>query len=130
VAVVFTIQAAGTATLSFTGRDTTAAVIGVIAFGLGFGVATITKPVLLADRYDTRNYATIAGALIVPMTIAKASAPLVAAFLHTGSGSYAVVFLAASGGSVVAAGAMALVGKRHRAESDQRVPWMADDTGR
>jgi hypothetical protein len=63
VAVVFTIQAAGTATLSFTGRDTTAAVIGVIAFGLDFGVATITKPVLLADRYDTRNYATIAGAL-------------------------------------------------------------------
>jgi hypothetical protein len=55
VAVVFATQAAATATLSFTGRDTTAAVVGVIAFGLGFGVATIAKPVLLTDRYGTRK---------------------------------------------------------------------------
>jgi hypothetical protein len=112
VAVVFVIQAAATAALSFTGRDTTAAVVGVIAFGLGFGVATIAKPVLLADRYDTRNYATIAGALVIPITIAKAAAPLAAAFLHTATGTYTAVFLTTSACSVIASAAVALVRTR------------------
>jgi hypothetical protein len=84
----------------------------VIAFGLGFGVATIAKPVLLADRYGTRTYATIAGALVIPITIAKAAAPLVAAFLHTATGTYTAVFLATSACSVIASAAVALVRTR------------------
>ncbi|WP_436533577.1 hypothetical protein [Actinoplanes sp. HUAS TT8] len=50
--------------------------MAVVGFGIGFGVATIAKPVILAERYDTRRYATLAGVLVAPMTLAKASAPL------------------------------------------------------
>ena len=60
-------------------------------FGLGFGVATIARPVLLAERYDLRRYATLAGTMLVPMTIAKALAPLGAATLHSSTHSYAPV---------------------------------------
>jgi hypothetical protein len=73
----------------------------VVAFGLGFGVGTIAKPVLLADRYDTRQYATIAGLLVVPMTIAKATAPL-AAGLHTTSAGYNGVFAATAAACLIA----------------------------
>jgi hypothetical protein len=39
------------------------AVITVAGFGLGFGLASLATPVLLADRYATTAYATIAGRL-------------------------------------------------------------------
>ena len=112
VAAVFAVQAAAAAVLPFTGRDATMATVGVIGFGLGFGVATIAKPVLLADRYDTRRYATIAGTLVVPVTIAKAAAPLGAAVLHTRSGGYTAVFLATAVSCAVAAVALVATGRR------------------
>jgi hypothetical protein len=79
--------------LPVVGRNAVAAVVAVIGFGLGFGVGSIAKPVLLAERYDIRRYATIAGLLVVPMTIAKATTPLAAAALHTTTGGYASVFI-------------------------------------
>ncbi|MEU8231104.1 MFS transporter [Actinoplanes sp. NPDC048967] len=106
VAAVFTVQAVAVATLPFTGRTAVGAVVGVVGFGLGFGVATIAKPVLLADRYGTRRYATIAAMLVVPVTIAKATAPLGAAALLTRAGSYTSVFLATAGLCTVAAAAL------------------------
>lgn len=106
VAAVFTVQAVAVATLPFTGRTTVGAVAGVVGFGLGFGVATIAKPGLLADRYGTSRYATIAATLVVPMTIAKATAPLGAAALLTRAGSYTSVFLMTAGLCAVAAAAL------------------------
>jgi MFS family permease len=109
VAAVFAVQAVAAATLPLTGRHAVAAVVGVVGFGLGFGVGSIAKPVLLADRYDTRRYATIAGVLVVPMTVAKAAAPLGAAAVHTYTGSYAWVFGAAAVACAVGAAALAAV---------------------
>ncbi|MEV4345463.1 MFS transporter [Actinoplanes sp. NPDC049596] len=101
VAAIFTVQALAAVVLAVAGRNPIATVIAVIGFGLGFGVGSIAKPVLLAERYDTRRYATIAGLLVVPMTIAKATAPL------AGSGlGFAGVFLATAG--ICAVGAAAL----------------------
>jgi MFS family permease len=105
-AIVFAVQAVAAAVLPYVGRSATSAVIAVIGFGLGFGVATIAKPVLLADRYGTDRYATIAGLLVVPMTLAKATAPLAAAVLHTGTGTYTAVFSAAAAACLVAAVAL------------------------
>jgi predicted MFS family arabinose efflux permease len=90
-AAVFALQAAAAATLPIAGATAAGAVIGVTAFGLGFGVATIARPVLLAERYGPTGYATLAGILVVPMTIAKATAPLGAALLATGSRGYGPV---------------------------------------
>jgi predicted MFS family arabinose efflux permease len=83
-AVVFAVQAAGAAALPHVGGSLAGAVACVTAFGLGFGVATIARPAIVADRYGTHRYATIAAAMAVPIALAKAGAPLAAAFLGTG----------------------------------------------
>jgi predicted MFS family arabinose efflux permease len=103
VAALFAVQAFAVGLLPFIGRNAIAVLAAVIGFGLGFGVAAIAKPVLLADRYDTRRYATIAGTIVVPMTIAKAGAPLAAAALHTASGTYTTVLLATAALCAIAA---------------------------
>ena len=87
------------------------AIGGIIGFGLGFGVATIARPVLLAERYDTRRYATLAGVLVVPMTIAKAAAPLGAAVLHHTTTSYTIVLMAIAVSCLAAAMAIATTGR-------------------
>ena len=111
VAAIFVVQAIAAAALPLTGRNPVAAVLAVTGFGLGFGVATIARPVLLAGRYDTSRYATIAGLLVVPVTIAKAAAPLAAAALHARSGSYTGVFLAVAAACAIAAAALAATGR-------------------
>ena len=80
-AAVFAIQAAGAAALPHLGRSLAGAAACVTAFGLGFGVATIARPAIVAARYGTARYATIAAALTLPITLAKATAPLGAALL-------------------------------------------------
>jgi predicted MFS family arabinose efflux permease len=110
VATVFVVQAVAALSLPLFGRNSVAAIIGVIGFGLGFGVATIAKPVLLADRYDTSRYATRAGILAVPMTLAKAAAPLACAVLHAAAGSYTSVFVAVSVCCAIAAATIAAFG--------------------
>jgi predicted MFS family arabinose efflux permease len=114
VAVVFALQAVSVSVLAYTGRDATAAIVCVVGFGLGFGVAAIAKPVLLAGRYDTRRYATIAGTLVVPMTIAKAAAPLGAAALHARTGTYTSVLLMTAALCALAASTLFAAGVRRR----------------
>jgi MFS family permease len=109
VAAIFVIQGIAAALLPIAGHHRAGATIAVIGFGLGFGVASIAKPHLLAQRYDTRRYATIAGMMVVPITIAKAAAPLGAAGLHAGNGGYTGVFIATAITCLVAAAALVAV---------------------
>jgi MFS family permease len=83
VAVVFTIQATAALCLPWAGATRIGAVIAVTGFGIGFGVASLASPALLADRYGTTAYASIAGTLAAPVTLAKAIAPLAAAAIST-----------------------------------------------
>jgi MFS family permease len=110
-AAVFTVQAIAAGLLPVIGTSAAGATAGVIGVGFGFGVATIAKPVLLAERYDIRRYATLAGILVVPITIAKAVAPLAAAALHTVGGSYSGVFVAIAVCCLVGAAAIAAVAR-------------------
>lgn len=80
-AAVFAVQAAGAAVLPNVAGSLLWAAICITAFGLGFGVATIARPAILAGRYGTSRYATIAAAMSVPVTLAKAGAPLAGAAL-------------------------------------------------
>lgn len=87
------------------------AAICVTVFGLGFGLATIARPAaLLADRYGTTGYASIAGALTLPATIAKATAPLAAAATAV-AGSYTAVMIGVSAARLLAAVALTRVGR-------------------
>ncbi|HWG98261.1 MAG TPA: MFS transporter [Pilimelia sp.] len=109
-AAVFAVQAVSALALPAVGAHLAGAVGAVIGLGLGFGVATIAKPVLLAERYDTRRYATLAGILLIPITLAKAAAPLAAAALHTATGDYTPVLTAIAACCALAAAALAATG--------------------
>ena len=93
-AAVFAVQAAAAVALPLAGHSTAGAVSCVVGVGLGFGVATIARPVILADRYGTRDYGTIAGLLAAPSTVAKAVGPLLAAAVAAAAGFDLVAVLA------------------------------------
>ncbi len=84
-ATVFAIQAVGAFVLSHVGASLAWAALCITAFRLGFGVATIARPAILADRYGTRRYATIAATMGLPITTAKAFAPIGAASVGVAS---------------------------------------------
>jgi MFS family permease len=110
VAAVFAVQALSAACLPLIGGTPVGAVVGVVGFGFGFGVATIARPTLLAARYDTSRYATISGVLSVPLTIAKAGAPLAAAWWHGATHGYPPVLLGIAAAGLVAALGIAVAG--------------------
>ena len=103
VAAIFAVQAVAALALIAVGAGRGGAVVAVTGFGLGFGVATLARPALVADRYGTAGYATISGLLAVPVTLAKALAPLAAALLLRASGGYPAVLCAIAGCCAVAA---------------------------
>jgi len=103
VAMIFATQALAALTLPLIADSQPGAVIGVIAFGIGFGVASLAAPALLADRYGTTGYATIAGTLNAPVALAKATAPLGAAALFTATDSYPPVMTAIGAACLIAA---------------------------
>ncbi|MEV5896586.1 MFS transporter [Nonomuraea fuscirosea] len=105
-ATMFALQGLAAVLLPLTGRGVAGAVVAVVLFGLGFGVSTIARPALLADRYGTAAYGSLSGALALPITVAKAVAPLLAAGLAQVAGYPAVM------GAVAAAcalGALCLI---------------------
>lgn len=95
-AVIITLQGIALGLLPIAGRSTPGAAACLIAFGLGFGVASIAKPAILLDRYGDHGYATIAGLLGTPTTLAAATAPLAAAALATTVGYTALILTAAT----------------------------------
>jgi predicted MFS family arabinose efflux permease len=99
-AVVFLIQGLGVIALPHAGRTVGGAAACIIAFGLGFGVATIARPAIVADRYGTARYATIAAAMTLPITLAKAFAPV------GGAAMPATAFLTVAGGCCIASAAL------------------------
>jgi predicted MFS family arabinose efflux permease len=104
VAVVFTIQGAAAIALPIVAGSAVGAAGAVIAFGLGFGVVSLVKPALLADRYGRIAYGTIGGILATPITSAKATAPLAAAGLLAVAGYTATFFVVGAACVVAAAG--------------------------
>ncbi len=117
---VFGLQAAAVAVLPAVGRADVGALACVVIFGLGFGVATIARPAMLADRFGGASYAGIAGALALPVTVAKAAAPLVAAIVANSIGGYTTVMMAAAGACALAASLLAIAGG-HRKLAAARV---------
>jgi len=105
-AVVFAGQALAVALLL--GVPGPAGVVGFVAlFGLGVGLISLTRAALVADLYGVAAYASINGVLALPLTLARAAAPVAAAALHTATGSYRLVMVAVALCSLVASLAMA-----------------------
>ncbi|MGC5011103.1 MFS transporter [Streptosporangium sp. DT93] len=109
-AAVFFLQAVAAVLLPVLGGSGAGAVACVVAFGIGFGVGTLARPVLIAERYGVADYATIAGAQALPIMLAKALGPLAAAFLSQGMG-YPFVMLVVAVCSVVASAMLVAYGR-------------------
>lgn len=119
---IIALQAVAIGLLPFIGGTVAGAAGCLVLFGLGFGVASIAIPAILLDRYGDQNYATIAGILSTPTTVARATAPLGAAVIATTFG-YRPLILATAATCLTAAAALALTlrlgrpGSTHRPES-------------
>ncbi|MBE1492228.1 MFS transporter [Plantactinospora soyae] len=103
VAVVFLVQGVGALALAAVAGSAVGAVVAVLLFGLGFGVAAVAQPALVADIYGTAVFGAVSGMLAVPVTLAKATAPVVAAEVRSGTGSYLPVLVGVAVACVVAA---------------------------
>jgi MFS family permease len=113
VAAIFVLQAMGTLLLPWFGDRLVGAIACVLAVGIGFGVGTIARPALVADRYGVAAYATLSGLLAAFLMVTKATAPLGAAWLHAQSGSYTGVMVICTVGSLLGAAGLVAVGRHH-----------------
>jgi predicted MFS family arabinose efflux permease len=107
---ILIVQGAAISVLPLAGRNVAGAVVCLVLFGLGFGVASIATPAILLDRYGATGYATIAGTLATPVIIARASAPLGGAVLAGAAGYRPVIFIVA--GACVTAGVFLALTRR------------------
>lgn len=85
-------------------------------YGAANGIITIVRGLALREMLTTESYGTLNGLLAVPSTIAKALAPLGAAWLWAIAGGYDAVLIAAIFCSAVVMGSFWLAG---RATDDQ-----------
>ena len=67
-------------------------IIFVLFQGAGFGMASIIRPILIADLLGRRRFGTIAGILAVPFLLAMALAPSLAGVIW-GAGGYNLLIL-------------------------------------
>ncbi|MET8054135.1 MFS transporter [Streptosporangium sp. NPDC005286] len=75
-AAIFALQGVAAALLPPAGHTVPGAIGCVLGFGLGFGIASITLPHLLLQRYDTSAYASLSGRIAAFSVADKALAPL------------------------------------------------------
>ncbi|HET6531403.1 MAG TPA: MFS transporter [Actinoplanes sp.] len=106
VGVIFAVQSVAAVALHAVGQTRPGAIAAVVCLGIGFGVASLATPQLLAGRYGTTAYATIAGTLATPVTLARAAAPLGAAYLYTATSGYTAVLTAVAAATTIAAGSI------------------------
>lgn len=120
-ALVFVSQGAALTTLAVT--DGRAAILVFIAvYGVGFGAATIARPLLVAQTWGTASYGSIAGAVAVGVTVAKAVAPVAAGAARDALGSTTPVLLALGGITATAGLCLIPFHRRANAPRDPRNP--------
>ncbi len=87
LAGTYALQAAALAVLALVPGRT--AVVGfVLVFGLGFGTTTISKPVMVAQRYGPAAYGSIAGVIAAVTTVSEAASPGLVGLARDLTGGY------------------------------------------
>jgi hypothetical protein len=84
--------------------------IGLCAtlYGAGNGIMTIVRGTAVADLIGRTHYGAINGALTVPMTVARALAPVVAAAIWSAAGDPALMLWTLLGSLLVGTGGFVL----------------------
>ena len=107
-AAIFALQAVAVAILLGVAGPA-GVVMFVVLFGLGVGLISLVRAALVAEVYGVAAYASINGILALPLTLARAAAPVAAAAVHAATGSYWAVLVAVALSSVIASLAMTRV---------------------
>ena len=93
-------QAAGLALLAVA-EDRVQVLTGTVVFGVTMGNSLMMHPLLLAERFGTRDYGRIYSTSQLVTVIGVASCPALIGVLYEASGGYAVPFFAATGVTLV-----------------------------
>jgi MFS family permease len=102
ITAVFLLLAVGLGLFATAGRHDVALIAGVIALGMGNGMAILARATVLADRYGQDAYGAIAGTAAVASTTARAIAPLIASAIAAAT-SYVTLLWTLAGLAVTAA---------------------------
>lgn len=92
-----------------------------LLYGAANGIMTIVRGVAVPEMVSREAYGVINGALAVPMVVAKAGAPLAAAWLWTISGGYSAVLIALIGSSLLMVGAFWWAASRSRGDRQREI---------
>jgi hypothetical protein len=76
-----------------------AAIAGV--YGAANGIMTIVRGLMVPEMLSREAYGAINGALVAPMNVTQAAAPLAAAFIWSATGDYEAVLIAIGAGTLV-----------------------------
>jgi hypothetical protein len=82
----------------------------VVLFGASYGVSTLARPALIAERYGVARYGQISGLMALWLTGASALAPIGAGLLYTVVGGYTLLLWVLVALSLGAMSVMTLVG--------------------
>ena len=115
---IFAVQALAVVILvGLPGRAGVVAFVGL--FGLGVGLISLARAALVAEVYGLAAYGSINGVLALPLTLARAGAPVAAAALHTATGSYQLVMAAVA---LCSLGACLAMARAHQLGRRQEIP--------
>jgi len=107
---VFGLQAVALVVLM--GWESRAGVLtAVLLLGAGRGVVTLMRAGLVAEFYGRAHFGAINGTLALVLTGARAAGPIGAGLVIAATGGYAAMLWGMAAASVLAAGAMAIVGR-------------------
>ena len=93
-------QAAGLAVLAVA-EDPVQILAGTVLFGVTMGNSLMMHPLLLAERFGTRDYGRIYSTSQLVTVVGVAGCPPLIGLLYEASGGYAVPFLAVAGLTLV-----------------------------
>jgi MFS family permease len=106
-------QAAGLALLAVA-EDRAHILAATMVFGVTMGNSLMMHPLLLAERFGTRDYGRIYSTSQLVTVIGVASCPALIGILYEASGGYAVPFLAAAGVTLIGFAVLGLFGGTRR----------------
>jgi MFS family permease len=87
--VALVLLPAGLLLVTVAGNTLLVLAAGLALYGASNGVMTIVRAVVPADLFGRERYATLNGALSVPVILSRAAGPVAAAFLWSATGGYA-----------------------------------------
>jgi cyanate permease len=106
-------QAAALALLAFA-ADRTLILTGAVLFGVTMGNSLMMHPLLLAERFGTRDYGRIYSMSQLVTMIGVAGCPALIGVMYEASGDYELPFLAVCGATLVGFLVLSMFADRRR----------------